>query len=127
MSINWNGVFPALTTKFSPQDTLDLEMFATNLEAQVDAGVNGVVIAGSLGEASTLTLLEKETLVKFSVERFGKQIPILLNISEGSTREAVRQAALATQWGAHGLMLLPPMRYNSDHRETVTFFKTVAA
>lgn len=127
MSINWNGVFPALTTKFSPQDTLDLPMFATNLEAQVEAGVNGVVIAGSLGEASTLTLLEKETLVKFSVEKFGKQIPILLNISEGSTREAVRQAALATQWGAHGLMLLPPMRYKSDHRETVTFFKTVAA
>ena len=127
MSINWNGVFPALTTKFTPQDTLDLPMFATNLEAQVDAGVNGVVIAGSLGEASTLTILEKETLVKFSVEKFGKQIPILLNISEGSTREAVRQAALATQWGAHGLMLLPPMRYKSDHRETVTFFKTVAA
>ncbi|HEY4061472.1 MAG TPA: dihydrodipicolinate synthase family protein [Puia sp.] len=127
MRINWNGVFPALTTKFTSQDALDLPMFATNLEAQVDAGVNGVVIAGSLGEASTLTLLEKETLVKFSVEKFGKQIPIILNISEGSTREAVRQAALAKQWGAHGLMLLPPMRYKSDHRETVAFFKTVAA
>ena len=126
MSINWNGVFPALTTKFTPDDTLDLKMFGINLDAQLDAGVNGVIIGGSLGEASTLTMVEKEALVKFSVERIGKQVPVLLNISEGSTREAVNQAKLARQWGAHGLMLLPPMRYKSDHRETVTFFKTVA-
>jgi len=127
MSIRWNGVFPALTTKFTPQDTLDLPMFGANLEAQVEAGVNGVIIAGSLGEASTLTLPEKETLIRFAVEKAGEQIHILLNISEGSTREAVRQAELARQWGAKGLMLLPPMRYKSDHRETVAFFKTVAA
>ena len=127
MSINWNGVFPALTTKFTVHDTLDLPMFGTNLEAQVEAGVNGVIIGGSLGEASTLTLAEKETLIKYAVEKAGHRIPVLLNIAEGSTREAVRQAELAGQWGARGLMLLPPMRYKSDHRETVTFFKTVAA
>lgn len=127
MSINWNGIFPALTTKFTAHDTLDLPMFGTNLDAQTDAGINGIIIGGSLGEASTLELDEKEALIKYAVERVGKKIPVLLNIAEGSTREAVKQAGLATQWGAHGLMLLPPMRYKSDHRETVTFFKTVAA
>jgi 1-pyrroline-4-hydroxy-2-carboxylate deaminase len=127
MRINWNGVFPALTTKFTSQDTLDLPMFGTNLEAQVAAGVNGVIIGGSLGEASTLTLAEKETLIKTSVAIAGDRIPVLLNIAEGSTGEAIRQVALAQQWGAAGLMLLPPMRYKSDHRETVTFFKAVAA
>jgi dihydrodipicolinate synthase/N-acetylneuraminate lyase len=124
MRINWNGVFPALTTKFTAQDTLDLKMFSANLEAQVAAGVSGVIIGGSLGEASTLTLAEKETLIKTSVEFAG--IPVLLNIAEGSTREAIAQAKAAAHWGADGLMLLPPMRYKSDHRETVTFFKTVA-
>jgi len=126
MSLNWNGVFPALTTKFTAHDTLDLPMFGTNLDAQVNAGINGVIIGGSLGEASTLQLDEKEALVKYAVERIGKKVPVLLNIAEGSTREAIRQAALATRWGAHGLMLLPPMRYRSDHRETVTYFRTVA-
>lgn len=101
-------------------------MFAHNLEAQIDAGVNGVIIGGSLGEASTLTLDEKETLIKFTVEKSAGRIPVLLNIAEGSTREAVNQARQAEDWGAEGLMLLPPMRYKSDHRETVTFFKTVA-
>ena len=127
MRINWNGIFPALTTKFTAHDTLDLPMFGTNLDAQMDAGINGIILGGSLGEASTLELVEKEALTKYAVERVGKRIPVLLNIAEGSTREAVRQATLAEKWGAHGLMLLPPMRYKSDHRETVTFFKTVAA
>ncbi|HTI90077.1 MAG TPA: dihydrodipicolinate synthase family protein [Puia sp.] len=127
MRINWNGIFPALTTKFTAQDNLDLPMFGTNLDAQMDAGINGIILGGSLGEASTLELVEKEALTKYAVERVGKQIPVVLNIAEGSTREAVRQAGLAAKWGAHGLMLLPPMRYKSDHRETVTFFKTVAA
>jgi 4-hydroxy-tetrahydrodipicolinate synthase len=127
MRINWNGVFPALTTKFTAHDTLDLPMFGTNLDAQLDAGINGIILGGSLGEASTLELDEKEALTKYAVEKVGKQIPVLLNIAEGSTKEAVRQAALAAKWGAHGLMLLPPMRYKSDYRETVTFFKTVAA
>jgi dihydrodipicolinate synthase/N-acetylneuraminate lyase len=126
MRINWNGIFPAVTTKFTAHDTLDLPMFGTNLDAQMDAGINGIILGGSLGEASTLELVEKEALTKYAVERVGKQIPVVLNIAEGSTREAVRQAALAAKWGAHGLMLLPPMRYKSDHRETVTFFKTVA-
>jgi 4-hydroxy-tetrahydrodipicolinate synthase len=101
-------------------------MFGHNLEAQIDAGVSGVIIGGSLGEASTLQLDEKEALVKYTVEKSAGRIPVLLNIAEGSTQEAVNQAKLAEQWGADGLMVLPPMRYKSDHRETVQFFKTVA-
>jgi len=51
---------------------------------------------------------------------------VVLNIAEGSTRDAVQLAADARAWGAEGLMMLPPMRYSPDHRETVTYFKTVA-
>jgi dihydrodipicolinate synthase/N-acetylneuraminate lyase len=127
MSINWSGVIPALTTKFNSNDILDLHMFEKNLHAQIDAGVNGVIIGGSLGEASTLTTGEKEALVKLSVETCGGKIPVLLNIAEGSTKEAIHQATHGKSWGAKGLMLLPPMRYKSDERETVQFFKTVAA
>src|SRR5579859_3451745 len=126
MRINWNGVYPALTTKFTSRDTLDLPLFGHNLEAQIDAGVSGVIIGGSLGEASTLTLEEKETLINYTLEKSNDRIPVLLNIAEGSTREAVNQARLAEQWGVDGLMVLPPMRYKSDHRETVAFFKAIA-
>ncbi len=126
MSIEWKGVFPALTTKFTPSDQLDLPLFEKNLDAQLDAGVHGIVLGGTLGEASVLTTAEKEQLVKFAVEKCAGKVPVVLNIAEGSTKEALQQAKYATDWGAKGLMMLPPMRYKSDHRETVTYFKTVA-
>lgn len=125
-SFKWQGVFPALLTPFNEHDELDLNIYEINLKAQIDAGVSGIIIGGSLGEASTITLAEKETLVKFSVNYLAGKLPVIMNIAEGSTKEAVRQAKLAKEWGASGLMLLPPMRYKSDDRETVTFFKTVA-
>jgi 4-hydroxy-tetrahydrodipicolinate synthase len=126
MDIVWKGVFPALTTKFTAKDELDLKLFDKNLKFQMKSGVDGIILGGSLGEASVLTVAEKEQLVKFAVESAEGKIPVILNIAEGSTREALQQAAYAKAWGASGLMILPPMRYSADHRETVTYFKTVA-
>lgn len=127
MQFEWKGVFPALTTPFTANDKLDLDLFNTSLQAQVDAGVKGVIIGGSLGEASTLTMAEKEQLVRFAVKKLEGRIPVIVNIAESATSEAVRHAQLGAEWGADGFMLLPPMRYKSDDRETVTYFTTVAA
>jgi 4-hydroxy-tetrahydrodipicolinate synthase len=126
VSFEWKGVFPALLTPFDANEELDLNMYEKNLQAQVEAGVSGIIIGGSLGEASSITLEEKEALVKCSVKFLNGKLPVIMNIAEGSTKEAVRQAKLAKEWGASGLMLLPPMRYKADDREVVTFFKTVA-
>lgn len=122
----WKGVFPALLTPFTADDTLDLPLFEKNLQAQLAAGVDGIILGGTLGEASVLTIDEKERLVKFALEKTSGRIPVILNIAEGATSEALHQAALAKKWGANGLMLLPPMRYKSDYTETVTYFKTIA-
>ncbi len=127
MSIQWKGIFPALTTKFTADDELDLMLFEKNLQAQMDAGVHGIILGGTLGEASVLTIEEKEILVKFAVEKTAGKIPVVLNIAEGSTKEAIKQVSFAKQWGAKGLMLLPPMRYKPDHREAVEYFKSIAA
>jgi dihydrodipicolinate synthase/N-acetylneuraminate lyase len=124
--IQWQGIFPALTTKFTADDTLDLSLFEKNLNAQLAAGINGVILGGTLGEASVLSNKEKFDLVRFAVEKVRDKVPVVLNIAEGSTREAIGQALEAEKHGAQGLMLLPPMRYRSDHRETVTYFKTIA-
>jgi 4-hydroxy-tetrahydrodipicolinate synthase len=124
--MEWKGVFPACTTKFDENDNLDFPLIQKNLEAQIKAGVDGIILAGSLGESSVLTVSEKEALIKFSIETIKGAVPVIMNIAEGSTAEAVKQAKLAKEWGADGLMLLPPMRYRSDHRETIAYFKTVA-
>jgi len=124
--MEWKGIFPALTTPFTVNDELDLPMFEKNLHAQVNAGVHGVIIGGSLGEASTLTTSEKEELIKFALRKVEAKIPVILNIAEASAKDALHQTALAKQWNADGLMLLPPMRYKADDRETIEYFKTVA-
>lgn len=126
MTVQWAGVYPALTTKFTNNDQLDLPLFEKNLNVQLAAGVEGVILGGTLGEASVLTTNEKETLVKFTLEKVNGKLPVIINIAEGSTREALQQAEYAKEWGAQGLMILPPMRYKTDHRETVTYFTTIA-
>ena len=77
----WNGVYPALTTKFTSDDKLDLKLFEKNLNAQLDAGVEGVILGGTLGEASVLTHEEKSELVKFTINRVAKKVPVILNIA----------------------------------------------
>lgn len=126
MNFEWKGVFPALTTKFTTDDKLDLALFEKNLNAQLAAGVHGVILGGTLGESSVLTNDEKFELVKFCVDKVNGKVPVVMNIAEGSTAEAVKQASHAARVGASGLMLLPPMRYKTDHRETVAYFRAVA-
>ncbi len=126
MGLNWQGVFPALTTKFTADDKLDLPLFEKNLRAQLDADVDGIILGGTLGESSVLSNEEKFELLRFAVDKVAGKVPVIMNIAEGSTREAVKLANESEKCGAKGLMMLPPMRYKSDHRETVQYFKDVA-
>lgn len=124
--VRWQGVYPAVLTPFKKNDSIDFEMFATNLKAQLDAGVDGIVLCGSLGEASTLLNSEKNDLIIYTKELVQEKLPVIINIAEGSTKEAILAANEAEKNGADGIMLLPPMRYKADDRETVQYFKTVA-
>lgn len=123
----WKGVYPALLTPFTLNDEIDYEVFHLNLKAQLEAGVDGIIVAGSLGEASTMSNDEKYALVKFSRSVLSSDIPVILNIAEQSTSEAVKMAIEGKNAGADGLMMLPPMRYKADDQETVTYFKAIAA
>ena len=117
---------PAVTTKFNKDDTLDLKMFRVNIEAQLDAGVSGIILGGTLGEASTLTDDEKRILIQETVKIVDNAVPVIINIAEQSTKDAIIAAHKAEKYGANGLMMLPPMRYKATERETVVYFKEVA-
>lgn len=126
MSIAWKGIMPAVTTKFTDKDSLDLTMFEVNVQAQLEAGVHGIVLGGTLGEASTLTDDEKRELTKTTVSIVNGKVPVLINIAEQTTKGAIAAAQKAEEDGAKGLMMLPPMRYKAGDRETVAYFKAVA-
>lgn len=124
MTLNWNGVYPAITTKFKEDESLDIPAFLKNIEAQVAAGIDGIIIGGSLGESSTITHEERIEILEACLGTF--KIPFLINIAEGSTKNAIALAQKAQKAGAHGLMLLPPMMYKSTDQETTDFFADVA-
>jgi 1-pyrroline-4-hydroxy-2-carboxylate deaminase len=126
MKFKWKGVFPAVTTKFTDNDELDFAAFDHNINAQLEAGVDGLILGGSLGEASVLSDEEKFTLLKHTVDFVDGKVPVLLNIAEQTTKAAVTCAQKALDNGASGLMMLPPMRYKADDDETIAFFGAVA-
>lgn len=126
MKLNWEGVMPAVTTQFTAGDELDLELFKINIKAQLDAGVHGIVLGGTLGEASTLTDEERRILTRESVRLVEGKVPVLMNIAEQSTKAAINLVRTAKEDGANGLMMLPPMRYKASDREVIEYFIAVA-
>ncbi|HRP18276.1 MAG TPA: dihydrodipicolinate synthase family protein, partial [Ginsengibacter sp.] len=100
MPVIWKGVMPAVTTKFDENGDVVLPAFEKNLKAQIDAGVSALILGGTLGESSVLEVTEKKLLVDTALVVAEKRVPVILNIAEGSLREALRQTALAEEWGA---------------------------
>ncbi|QEL17269.1 dihydrodipicolinate synthase family protein [Limnoglobus roseus] len=126
MTVSWRGVFPAVCTQFKADESLDVPATLKHIDAMLEAGVHGFVMLGSVGENTTLEPAEKRELFKAAVDHVGKRVPVLTGVAEYTTTQACRWAADAAKLGADGLMVLPPMVYKSDDRETIAHFRTVA-
>jgi 4-hydroxy-tetrahydrodipicolinate synthase len=122
--INWSGIFPALTTKFTPDDKLDLKLMEKHINNQLKAGVDGLVVLGSLGENGSLSSDEKREVIKLAVSVGGGKVPVLACVAETTTAAAC--GFVGEHDGVDGFMVLPPMRYQSDRRETMQYLRTVA-
>ena len=115
---DWAGVFPAITTPFKADLSVDYETFAAQARWLVECGCNGIVALGSLGEAPALTRDEKLELLKRARQSLDRKAPVIAGISAFSTAEAVWLAKEAHRAGVDGLMVLPPLVYRGDWRET---------
>lgn len=126
-NVKWTGVYPAVTTKFKANGDLDIPAFLKNIEYQVNAGVDGIIIGGSLGESSTITQEERLVLAQATLDAVGDKVDVILNVAEGSTSSAISLCQAAEAIGVHGLMLLPPMMYKPSDKEVIAFFTEVAS
>jgi 4-hydroxy-tetrahydrodipicolinate synthase len=127
MSIDWQGVFPALMTEFKADGALDLEATQRHIQSCMDAGVEGLVMLGTLGENSSLTQDEKERVLRAAVEATGGKIPVLTGVAEYTTAFGMEFTKRAERAGCAGLMALPCMVYQQDAAEAVNHFRTLAA
>lgn len=124
---DFRGVLPAITTKMSDDQELDIAAVRADVAFQIEAGVDAVIVCGSLGEASTLSFEEKLAVCRAAVTEAAGRRPVILTVAEDSTRQGMALAKAGAQAGAQGLMVLPAMRYLSDSRETMAHYRAVAA
>jgi 4-hydroxy-tetrahydrodipicolinate synthase len=125
--VNWLGVYPAVTTKFTPDGDLDIPAYLKNIKFQLEAGVDGIIIGGSLGESSTISHDERLELAKVTLDAVGEKVDVILNIAEGATRNAIQLLKKAEAIGVHGFMLLPPMMYKPTDQEVSDYFRELAS
>jgi len=123
--ITWRGVFPAITTPFQADLSLDLVLLHRQVEGHIAAGCRGIVPLGSLGEGASLALDEKMAVVDTCVAAAAGRVPVVPGIAAPSTSQAIELAALAAEHGCQGVMLLPPQVYVGDARETTVYFETM--
>lgn len=126
-SPSWHGVYPAVTTQFHDDQSLNLPATARHLDTLLKAGMHGLIMLGTVGENCSLEYQEKLDVLRMTVERVAGRVPVLAGVAECTTALACRFAADVRKVGVDGLMVLPAMVYKSDPRETIAHFRAVAA
>jgi 1-pyrroline-4-hydroxy-2-carboxylate deaminase len=126
MHVDWKGVFPALTTQFDNNQRLDAAATARHIGRLLAAGIDGLILLGTVGENCSLECEEKLAVLRAGVKAAGGRVPVLTGVAEYTTALACRFAADAQKAGVDGLMVLPAMVYKSDPRETLAHYRAVA-
>mgnify|MGYP000080895296 FL=1 len=127
LQVDWQGVYPAVPTQFNEDFSLDIKGTQKHVEALLSEGIHGLVMLGTIGENCSLSLDEKIQVLNATNEVNKGSVPLLNGIAEYTTAGACETAVAAAKAGVDGFMVMPAMVYNSDRRETVNHFKTVAS
>ena len=126
MKVNWHGVYPALTTQYRDDFSVDLDSTAAHLETMIASGIHGVILLGSVGENTAHEYEEKLLILRELNAVVKGRIPVLSGVAENTTLVAARFARDCERLGLDGLMVLPAMIYKADRREAIAHFRTVA-
>lgn len=123
---SWQGVYPAITTQFHEDQSLNLPATSNHIEALVESGISGLIVCGSLGENQTMQPEEKRAVVKNALEVVRGRIPVVSGLAETSTRSALQYVRDCESLGVSGFMVMPPMVYKPSESETFHWFRTIA-
>ena len=124
--VDWSGVYPAVTTQLRQDESLDIEATQRCIEGLIGAGMNGLIMLGTVGENCSLDAAEKRTMLRAAKEVAGGRVPVLSGVAEYTTALGEAYARDCEEIGIDGLMVLPAMVYKSDRRETVAHFRRIA-
>ena len=123
--LDFTGVFPAMTTPFTADGRIDHETLAADAQRLEDAGVAGLVPAGSTGESATLTHDEHVEVVETVVEAVD-DVPVIAGSGSNSTHEAVDLSRRAAGAGADALLLISPYYNKPEQAGLIEHYRAVA-
>jgi 1-pyrroline-4-hydroxy-2-carboxylate deaminase len=125
--IDWKGVFPAVTTQFRPDLSLDLDATSRHLDVLIQSGISGLVMLGSLGENSALSREEKREVMRAAISAAAGRIPVIGGVAELNSVAAAEWARELEELGAQGAMVMPAMAFRPDPQEAMAHHRTVAS
>jgi len=125
--MTWSGVFPAVTTKMHQDGSVDIPACQRSIDRLIAQGVNGVIVLPMLGENASLSVSEKETVIRAAREVVAGRVPLLSGLAEITRDGACDMARQMEKWGAEGFMVFPSLGYRTDADETVHWYKSIGA
>ncbi len=126
MSASLRGAMTALITPFDDRGTVDEAALAALVDWQVAEGIHGLVPVGSTGEAVTLSLPERERVVRITVEHVAGRIPVIAGAGANDTAVAVATSLALAKAGATHLLHVSPMYNKPPQRGIVAHFRAIA-
>ncbi|WP_462159709.1 dihydrodipicolinate synthase family protein [Pseudoalteromonas sp. GB56] len=126
MKVNWQGVYPAVTTQFNDDDSINFETTAAMIDTLIKEGVHGIIVLGTVGENCSLRNEEKRQVLAMAKEVVAGRVPVLSGVAETTTQFAIEFAQDAQKLGIDGLMVLPGMVYRSSEREAIDHYQQIA-
>lgn len=127
MTATWQGVFPAVTTKMTSDGQVDLAATQRSIDRLIKNGVSGVIVLPMLGENASLSLGERERVIRAAAEAVARRVPLLSGLCEVTLESAKSCARAYEDFGAQGLMAFPSLGYKTDPRETILWYREIAA
>jgi 4-hydroxy-tetrahydrodipicolinate synthase len=122
----WCGVFPAVTTKMTEEGQIDLSATQHSIDRLIEHGVSGIIVLPMLGENASLSMAEREEVIRSATEVVAGRVPVLSGLCEVTLEMATSHAHDYERFGAQGLMVFPSLGYKTDNRETTHWYKSIA-
>jgi len=123
---DWSGVFPAVTTQFREDLSLDIDATARVIEGLIRDGVSGLIVCGTVGENCSLSKDEKIAVMETAKLVARGRVPVISGIAEFTSAFAIDMAKEAARIGIDGVMVMPALVYSSKPHETAAHFRSVA-
>ncbi len=126
-AIQWSGVFPAVSTQFKADFSVDIEATHQVMCNLVKDGVSGLVVCGTVGENTSLNLAEKIAVIEAARAAANRKVPVIAGVAEFTTDFARQTVSAVARAGADGVMIMPALVYSATARETAAHFRAIAA